>query len=493
MKRFIGIFTVVLFLCALSDCGAPEYESVADFLNDGRPSVTVDLEEIKQKGKLTVITGFNPLSYFIYKGNPMGYDYELLHQFANEIGVELELYVVKDFDSVYHYLNSGKGDIIAFGLTVTKDGRRKAAFTHPHMEVHQVLVQRKPDTWRTLNYDQVMDSLITHAYQLAGKTVHVRGSSPHMDRMFDLIEETGSVIDLVPVKGEVSSDELIRMVAEGEIDYTVADENVALLGSTYFPNLDVRTAVSQPHGLVWAVRKNAPNLLGALNDWLDKMRKTEDYNLIYKKYFKGKKQIAKWASSDFFSQSSNGDARLSEYDELIRRYARRIGWDWRLLASLIYEESHFNPESCSWAGAEGLMQLMPATGYRFGAAELSNPEQNIYAGTRYLRWLEKFWDDIPKEERIYFILASYNVGEAHVRDAMRLAEKNGADKYRWTGNVEEYLRRKSKPEYYNDSVCKSGYCRGEVTVNYVREVMERYRHYAQHIPAEDTLLEASAR
>jgi len=481
--RLIGnFFFAVILLSLCSNCRGTNYENIVDLLRDSRPSVHLDLDEIKKKGKLTVITGFNPLSYFIYKGNPMGYDYELLKMFANELDVELELFVVHDFDSVYHYLNSGKGDVIAFGLTVTKDGRRRAAFTHPHMEVHQVLVQRKPDTWRKMNYEQVLDSLITEPYQLAGKTVHVRGNSPHMDRMFQLVEEIGSEIDLVPVKGDVSADELIRMVADKEINYTITDENVALLSSTYFSNIDVRTAISEPQGLAWAVRRNSPNLLAALNDWLNKTRKGEEYNLIYKKYFTSKKQIAKWASSDFFSRGDT--VRLSQYDELIRRYARRIGWDWRLLASLIYEESHFNPESCSWAGAEGLMQLMPATGYRFGAAELSDPEQSLYAGTAYLRWLEKFWNDIPKEERAYFILASYNVGEGHVRDAMRLAEKYGANRYQWTGNVEEYLRLKSKPKYYNDSVVKSGYCRGETTVAYVKDIMKRYHHYTQHIAVE---------
>jgi membrane-bound lytic murein transglycosylase F len=277
------------------------------------------------------------------------------------------------------------------------------------------------------------------------------------------------------------------MVADKEIDYTVADENVAMLGSTYYNNIDVHTQVSDVQGLVWAVRKNSPRLLEALNMWLDDVRRTEDYNLVYKKYFKSKKQMALWASNGSFLKGGS----LSRYDDLIKRYARHIGWDWRLLASLIYEESGFNNESCSWAGAEGLMQLMPATGYRFGATELGDPEDNIYAGTAYLNWLEKFWSNIPSEERIFFVLASYNVGEAHVQDAMRLTRKHGGDPYKWSGNVEEYLRLKSKPVYYNDTLCKSGYCRGEVTVNYVKAVLERYHHYRQHIPRGDSLLQAS--
>jgi len=478
-RNFFANTAFLVFLLLLQGCQSTEYNSIIDFFRSSRPTVKVDLDEIKRKGKLTVITGFNPLSYFVYKGNPMGYDYELLSMFAREMNVELELLVVHDFDSVYQYLNAGRGDIIAYGLTVTKDGRRKAAFTHPHLEVRQVLVQRKPDNWEKMNYEEALDSLISRQAQLAGKTVHVRGNSPQMDLLFRLADDIGAKIDIAPVKGDVSADELIRMVADKQIDYTIADENVALLSSTYLQNIDVRMPVSEPQGLVWAVRKNSPNLLAALNDWLDKTRKSEEYNIIYKKYFKSRKQIAKWATSDF---SSKAGGRLSRYDELIRRNARRIGWDWRLLASLIYEESQFDSASCSWAGAEGLMQLMPATGYRFGANDLSDPVQSLHAGASYLNWLMDFWKDIPdRDERIKFVLASYNAGESHVRDAAKLAQKYNANPYLWEGNVAEYLRMKSKPQYYNDPVVNSGYCRGEVTVNYVREVLERYHHYEQHI------------
>ncbi|HXH19339.1 MAG TPA: transglycosylase SLT domain-containing protein, partial [Chitinophagales bacterium] len=165
-------------------------------------------------------------------------------------------------------------------------------------------------------------------------------------------------------------------------------------------------------------------------------------------------------------------------------YARRIGWDWRLLAALIYEESQFDAASCSWAGAEGLMQLVTTTGLRFGALDLSNPEQNVMAGTAYLQYLETHWKDIPDSaERMKFVLASYNVGEGHVRDAMRLAEKYGADPFRWEGNVAVYLVKKSQPKYYNDAAATSGYCRGTAAVTYVKQVLERYAHYRQRIEA----------
>lgn len=446
---------------------------------DRTSNVEVDLDEILQRGKLVVITGFNPLSYFIYKGRPMGYNYELLKMFTEEIGVELELRVVHDPDSIYYFLNKGEGDVIAFGQTVTKDGRKKAAFTEPHMEVHQVLVQRKPDGWEKMKASVLEDHLIRSPEELAGMQVHVHTGTAHFERILDLAEEIGYEIDVVPITGEVTSDDLIRMVAEGEIPYTIADENVALLNSTYYPNIDVQTAISEPKGMVWGVRKNSPKLLAALNDWLRKVRKGQEYNMIYKKYFKSRKNLAAWGRSDYFSQSGG---KISQYDNLMRRYARRIGWDWRLLAAIIYEESQFDPSSCSWAGAEGLMQLMTTTGLRFGVADLADPEQNLFAGTAYLKYLEDYWKEIPDSaERVKFVLASYNVGEGHVRDAMRLAQKYAANPLLWDGHTAEYMAKKSKPKFYNDPVVQSGYCRGESVVAYVNKVLYRYGHYRKMI------------
>jgi len=287
--------------------------------------VQVDLADIRQRGKLVAITGFNPLSYFIYKGTPMGYDYELLKMFAEENDIELELLVVHDLDSVFHLLNNGKGDIIGYGMNITKEGRRKAAYAQPFMQVHQVLVQRKPETGPDKNGMGNTDALIRDIKGLAGKSVHVKGNSVQMDRLFRLIEEIGVEIDIVPLKGDMSADDLIRKVAEKEIDYTVADENAARLASTYFSNIDVETFVSDAEGLSWAVRRNSPELLHALNDWFTRIQKTEQYNLIYKKYFTSKRQFAKWAGSDYYF--SQGRGKISEFDEIIKRHAQRIGWD----------------------------------------------------------------------------------------------------------------------------------------------------------------------
>jgi membrane-bound lytic murein transglycosylase F len=171
--------------------------------------------------------------------------------------------------------------------------------------------------------------------------------------------------------------------------------------------------------------------------------------------------------------------KISPFDDIIKENAQLIGWDWELLASLIYQESHFNPKAKSWAGAFGLMQLMPNTAKRFGVDSISSPAQQIAAGVKFLKYLDKQWAKTVKDsvQRQKFVLASYNVGLGHIIDARNLAQKYGANPTVWDNNVEYYIRLKSKPKYYKDEVVKFGYCRGLETYLYVKKVWERYIHY----------------
>ncbi|UCG26685.1 MAG: transglycosylase SLT domain-containing protein, partial [Bacteroidales bacterium] len=278
---------------------------------------------------------------------------------------------------------------------------------------------------------------------------------------------------------------LIRLVANGEIDFTVCDENIALVNQTYYPILDVSTAVSFPQNLAWAVRKEGSvNLLRDINEWLSEFRNTTKFAVIYNKYFKNQKS-REWVESDFFAMSSG---RISPWDEYIKRYSDSLGWDWLLLTSMIYQESRFDPNVYSWAGAYGLMQLMPSTAQRYGIGKNSSPEKHIEAGVKFLKWLDNvLMDRVPdNEQRIKFILASYNVGLGHVLDGMNLARKNGKNPRIWDENVDFYVLNKSDPRFYRDPVVKYGYCRGEEPYNYVSEILERYDHYKNIIGADLT-------
>jgi membrane-bound lytic murein transglycosylase F len=441
-----------------------------------------DLAEIRTGGKLIAITGYSATSYFIYRGQPMGYEYELLQRLASDLQLDLEMVVARDFNQIFSMLNRGEGDIIAFGLTVTKARSQQVSFTETINTTRQVLVQRLPENWRSMKQHEIERELVRNPVDLIQREVHVWRNSSYYTRLLNLSEEIGGNIRIVEEPGSISQEELIRRVAEGAIDFTVVDENLALIHKSYYPDIDVDTPVSFPQRLAWAVRRNAPELRKAVNKWLHSMKADPDYYVIYNKYYKNERAFVRRMASDFFSMTSG--ERISPYDEQIREKAGLLGWDWRLLASLIYQESGFDPVARSWAGALGLMQLIPSTGRMFGAEDLFDPEENMTAGALFLKWLDEYWAHIANgDERLKFILASYNVGHEHVEDARRLAEKYGRNPDIWADNVEYFLLQKSKRKFFNDPVVRFGYCRGEETVNYVSSILDRYREYRQFIAA----------
>jgi membrane-bound lytic murein transglycosylase F len=441
-----------------------------------------DLPEIKKRGTLQAITTYSATSYFIYRGRPMGYEYELLTRLAEHLDLNLEIVIAKNLDSLISMLRQGKGDIVAHGLTITQARKNRVSFATPHTTTRQVLVQRKPENWRDMKLHEIDDELIRNPIELIGKKVHVRKNTSYYHRLVNLSEEVGGKIDIQLAPGDLATEDIIQKVAEGEIDYTVADQNIAAINKTYYPDLDIKTTISLPQRIAWAVRKSSPKLLKAVNDWIDEMKEGTDYYVIYNKYFKNTKAFKRRIKSDFFSRTGG---KISPYDELIKDHAAMLGWDWRLLASMIYQESQFDPESESWAGARGLMQLMPAMAEEFGAEDMSDPEESMQAGTNYLLYLQDLWIEIPDSlERMKFTLASYNVGENHLNDARHLAEKYGADPDVWEDNVAKYLRLKSQKKYFNDEVVKYGYCRGEEPYEYVLEILERYDHYRKVIDSD---------
>ncbi len=471
MKKFIPAFLFLSFLFSpalLTGCRHPREKEKATHQETLR-----DWPQIQASGKLVALTDFNSTDYFIYRGEPMGYQYELLKALAEYLNIDLEITVDNDLERSFRKLQEGKCDLIAINLTVTTERKRILRFTHPIGQTRQVLVQRKPKGWRQMTLDAINKSLIRNPLDLAGKTVYVQKNSSYAERLRNLAEEIGDTIHIVEVDEEV--ERLIKMVADGEIDYTVADENVAQVNSTYYSILDVRTAISFPQKLAWGVRKEGSDeLLRMVNAWIDSYRKTLDYALIYKKYFKNPKSKVR-VRSDYFVL---GNGRISPYDDLIRRCSDTLGWDWRLLASMIYQESHFDPKAVSWAGAMGLMQIMPSTVKRYHVKDPFDPEENIRTGVRFLQWINSLFDEtvLDDEERIKFVLASYNTGQGHIKDAMRLAEKYGDDKTSWEV-VKEYVLKLSREKYFLDPVVKYGYCRGDEPVNYVDQILDRYEHY----------------
>jgi len=441
--------------------------------------VEFDLDEIRERGYLQALVDNNSMSYFYFKGGPMGYEYELLKRLCNYLQIDLKIIVITSIEEAITMLNNGSGDVLAFPLTITSERTKLIEFTDTHFNTSQVLVQRKPENWNE-NPRAAEKALIRDPAELIGKTVYVKYESSFKERLEHLSREIGGEIKIMEDSASSETESLIIKVAEGVIDYTVTDQTIAMVNAAYFPNLDVEMPVSLPQRIAWGVRKNSPDLLDAINEWLSGIKKNGTYKVIFDRYFNSPRTSVSRRKSDY---SSLGGNKISVYDDLIKKKAEELGWDWRLLASLIYQESTFIPNAESWAGAKGLMQLIPSTAKHYGAKDIYNPVQNVNAGVNFLKFLDRQWGKTikDKDERIKFMLASYNVGFSHVIDARNLTRKYGGEPTQWDGEVEKYLSLKSNPKYYRDPVVKAGYCRCEEPVRYVKEILARYEEYKRYI------------
>ncbi len=477
MARTVTARFVLLFAILLSGC---RWNSDKSNFTES-PEVSIDLAQIRERGFLQAIVDNNSISYFIYRGQPMGYEYELLQSLARQLNVELKIKVISGIERAIDLLNRGEADLIAFPLTITMERTEYLAFTDAQFTTSQVLVQRKPANWRRMPPARVERLLIRDPVALIGKSVHVMNESSFKQRLQNLSQEIGGDILIVEDSATAETESLITKVAKGEIEFTVTDQTLGMVNAIYYPDLDVNTVLSLPQQISWAVRKNSPDLQVAVNTWLAGQKESGRFKLVYDKYFNNPRSSHIRMTSTY---SSLGGNKLSPYDEEIKREAKNLGWDWRLLASVIYQESNFRPNAESWAGAVGLMQLMPATATEFGAVDRTNPYQSLRAGVRYLKYLDRLWAKYVRDptERVKYVLASYNAGLSHILDARNLAKKYSKDPNRWE-DVESFLRQKSNPKYYRDPVAVAGYCKCEEPVNYVRDILARFEEYKLLIEA----------
>jgi len=462
--RALILLILVPMMLSLGSCKRGNESRFRD-LEQLRPEDRIThMELIRQAGELKVVTEYNSISYFLYRGQPLGFQYEMLQGLANHMNLALDVSVSNDLNRNFSDLREGNVDLIAMNLTVTADRKSEVAFTAPLLQTRQVLVQRKPEQ---------ESALVRNQLDLEGKTVYVQRGSVYEARLRSLSDEIGGGIHIEQVN--IESEQLIQRVALGEIDYTVCDENVGLVNATYFPELDVATAISFPQHVAWAVHLRSDSLLKVIDQWVTSFRRTDQYAILYHKYFNNRHSYRN-IHSEYYTL---GSGKISRYDEIIRRESERIGWDWRLLASVIYQESRFNPEAVSWAGAFGLMQLMPITAGSYGVTADSPPEDHIRAGASFIQWLDDRFEKVitDPDERIKFVLASYNIGLGHIQDARRLAERYESDPNLWFGSVDEWLLKKSDSDYYSDPVVRHGFARGIETYNFVRDIMDRYEHY----------------
>ena len=427
-----------------------------------------DFSRIKETGVLKAVVDYNSSNYFVYRGRPMGFEYELLQDLSEELGVNLEIVVSNDISESIDGLKNKRFDLIAQNLTVTGKRKKELDFTIPFNQTVQVLVQRSESNKK----DSTV--YVKSVLELANKKVYVQKNSAYYQRLLNLSEEIGGTIEIIS-DSVYGVEELISRVAKRIIDYTICDENIGKLNKMYYPNIDISLQVSFPQNIAWAVPKGSVEWKAYLDKWITEFKESRKYNFLYYKYFESPR-VAERLNSEFNSISGN---RISKFDSMIKELARQYNWDWRLISALIYNESRFNENAASWIGAYGLMQLMPVVAENFGLQNIEDPRENVKGGILLLNALnDRFIKSIPDStNRIKFVLAAYNIGLGHVYDAQRLAEKYGKNPSVWDNNVDIYLRNKSIEKYFKDDVVRFGYCRGEEATNFVRNVTNNYKQY----------------
>jgi membrane-bound lytic murein transglycosylase F len=433
------------------------------------------LERIRERGQLIALTDVNSLNYFVYSGNPMGYQLDLLDEFARYLGVSLKVIVSNDISRLYYYLDLHIGDLIALNLPVTGEGRSLLNYTVETGESRLLLVQRKKATGkgsRNVKY------IRTYA-DFSGDTVFYRSNAFFFPLIRKFYGEAGDRVRFV-TDDEHNTEQLVRSVAKGKINYALCPENIFGVLRSYYTNLDTGFVVSAPYHYGWGVDRSSPALLAEINTWFSNDTVMKELKSIHAIYFDNPR-VTTYLSSDFCS--ING-TRISPFDKEIRRQSRLIQWDWRLLASLIYEESKFQDGVVSRQNASGLMQLMPQIAGEFGMDSNSSASAQISAGVKYIRWLDRQLPDeiLNPAERVNFILAAYNVGIGRIMSARERAEKYGKDPNRWKNSVDYYLTHKSKKEPIEKTDTGRYGMPVLETEGYVSEILERYYHYRNIYP-----------
>lgn len=406
-----------------------------------------DLPVIIKDKKLIVLFEYSPTSFYFYKGTNMGFEYEMLKAFAKDLGVKLKVELIKDFNEAEKKIIYGDAQLLSCNYTITKERRERLDFSIPYIRTPQVLIQRMP--WAgTPEY-------IKDPIQLIHKKIIVAKGSSYAQRLSHMQEELGDTINFKEATSKQTPEDLMRLVSDKKIDYTVVDNHIAVASAYEFKNLDHHLRLSVKQQIAFGLRKNTPLLRYKLNKWIRKFKLTPHYHFLKQKYFHGK-ELSELTYDDYLN---SGGGRLSAYDKIFKREAGKLKIEWQLVAAVVQQESNFKPYIKGQGGAFGLMQFMPSTGRRYGVHPDSSPSTQIKAGTKKIQTDLKLWAKIPSlNQRIKFALATYNAGHSPIEKAQKRALQMGLDPMVWDGNVEQALRKR----------------RGKRTVNYVKQVYKRY-------------------
>jgi len=419
------------------------------------PSPHSHLERVMKKGTLTVVTRNSPTTYYVGPEGPTGPEYDLAKAFAEHLGVELKLITPQRFSDIIPAIEHGDADFAAAGLTVTESRAARVRFTPPYQTITQQLVYRSGSgRVRPASFDSLDDAVIDV----------VAGSSHE-----ELLATGAGRFEIRPHR-TTESEELLYLVWQGLMDYTVADSNEVMLNQRFYPELTVAFDVSEPEELAWAFPPDEDtSLYDAAVAFFEQIRADGRLQQILERHY-GHAERLDYVGTRVYLRHI--ETRLPEYRDWFERAANEHGIDWRLLAAIGYQESHWNPLARSPTGVRGLMMLTQRTARQMDVKNRLDPEESIMGGANYFMHVKaKLPDRIQEPDRTWLALAAYNVGFGHLEDARKITEHQGGDPDKWV-DVMERLPLLSQKAYYQYT--RFGYARGREPVQYVQNIRSYY-------------------
>ncbi|EOG1931486.1 membrane-bound lytic murein transglycosylase MltF [Providencia stuartii] len=422
------------------------------------------LNQILSRGELRVSAISSPLIYLDDEANLHGFDYELVQSFADYLGVKLIITMRPTVELIFDDIEEGNADIGVAGLLYNKDRLQKMKTGPSYLNVTQQLVYRKGST-RPKSFNDIKGKLVVMAGSAHASTLKsLAGKYPELTW-----QETT----------EYTTNQLLEMVAEGLIDYTLEDSISVALQQRIHPEIAVGFDLVDDHAITWYMKRlNDDSLNAALLDFFNVSNEIDLLARLDEKYF------SHVSSFDYFDTISFINAinkKLPNYQPLFEKYATTL--DWKLLAAIAWQESHWDPLATSPTGVRGLMMLTKPTAETMGVADRLDAEESIKGGAAYLEYLmQRLPVSIADDDRIWFALAAYNMGYGHMQDVRKLTEMQGGDPDRWL-DVKSRLPLLTQKKYY--SQLNYGYARGHEAYRYVENIRRYHQSLVGYLQNQD--------
>jgi len=420
------------------------------------------LEEIKERGELRVLTRYGPTSYYVKGEQLAGFEYELAKMFAQHLNVRLKIIIPDNLSNMLTLIEQGKADIAAAGLTVTPARKDVIRFSPVYQEVTQQLVYRQ-GTKKPKNI-----TALTNGH------LEVITASSHVEQLRSYQQEVPEL--LWTENSDIDSSGLLELVQLEMIDYTIADSNEIAANQTLFPELRVAFDISEPQPLAWAMPLSEDgSLYNEVALFFETIKESGELDQLIEKYYG---HIRRFDYVDTRALHRRILTHLPKYQTLFEHAAREFNFDWRLLAAISYQESHWNPDAVSSTGVKGLMMLTQATAKQMKVDDREDPSQSIYAGAKYLSYIrDRLPERITEPDRLWIALASYNLGYGHIEDARVLTQRQNKNPDLWS-DIRQILPLLSKKKWYEQT--RYGYARGGEPVHYIDNIRRYYDILLHH-------------